>query len=137
MGQLIHPDSLAVHAYIAEGSAVHLVDLRDLSIAGVLHSVTALPAEKLDQHVIEILRASAHHDAAGIGLQSPKLAQVSGDGLAQLQHAVVGDRLQQFRPTRRDLCAGELGPDREGKLGGLQMVGGEVHLIDRLRGQWG
>ena len=88
--QLFGDDPPLVHGDVVDGHVVLLIDLAQPLVAGVLHGVSPVPAQELDQHPIEILRPRPHHDLLRGDGHPPELVEVVGNGLAELADAPGG-----------------------------------------------
>ena len=82
--KLIDLDPLVIHGDMGERDVVQLVHARQQRVAGILHGVYPVAAKKLDDQLIERLRAGAHHDLVRLDAHAPVVVQVCGDRLSKL-----------------------------------------------------
>ena len=133
-GDMEDPDALqgigahapAVHADVDAADAAHPVDIADLAVARILHAVGQVPAQELDQDIIEEVGAGAHQDVLRVHGHAPEVRQMAGDGGPELRDARIGHGQQQLFAVVQDHLPLEPAPDREGeplrlrgRLGGL------------------
>ena len=115
-----HGNARRVKRKVGEFDVVALVDLREAWVARVFDADTAVSTDKLDEQVVQRLRARAHHDVFRRGGKPARLPQVVRNLFAQLDAAervgladercrgLLGQRVaQRFRPRgKREQLAG-------------------------------
>ena len=117
--RLVDADVLYLHL-------IALINSGNLAVAGILHSVALVPAQKLDQQMIQQLRPGAHNDLLRIHLHPPKLLQISRNGPPQLRGPVVRRRPQQLLVLLQEGLAHKPGPNGEGEVRRIHGPGGEI-----------
>ncbi len=83
-------DSLIVHIDVFTRNLPAFIDLRDLSITGIFDGIDFVPAKKLDQKTVEILRTCADDDLFWGDTHPPKFFQIVGNGFSEGKNAAAG-----------------------------------------------
>ena len=124
MYQAVRANALAVHGRADAPDTAGGVDLADFAVARFLHGIGFVPAQKLDQQVIQEVRSRADEDVFRVNMHPTEGGQVTRNGLAQLRDSLVGQGQQQFFAVIQHDLPLEAGPDGKGEL--LGAVGSEI-----------
>ena len=132
--QPVDPDSIPIQRHRQAGHPGSLVDLPDLPIARILHPVTLVPAQKLNQQIIQKVRARSHQNLIRRDGHGAESIQIIRNGLAEHIGASRRHRPQKLRSVVQKHLPLKLGPDGKGKGLRRQVVGRKIRLPDR---PWG
>ena len=124
--QLRNGQARIVDADALNANLVTLVDGGDLTVSGLLYGIALVPAQKLDQQIIQQLRACANDDLLRVHLHGTKLPEIPGDGHTQLRCAVIGGGTQQLLILLQNGLAHEPGPNGKGEIGRVHGPGGKI-----------
>ena len=124
--QRFRPDAVFVQSRADAGGTRRGVNSSDLAVARLFHREAFVPAQQLDEKIIQKVRARADEDAAFIHLHPPERRQMLRDGGAQRRDAGVGTLQQQLFAVVQHHFPQEPGPDRKGELPGR--AAGEIQL---------
>ncbi|MPN03684.1 hypothetical protein SDC9_150916 [bioreactor metagenome] len=127
----VHPLSIQRKRNAAHPAV--LIYLPDFRIARVLHRQHLIPAQKLGQQHVEILRPRAHHNLLRRGMQAPVIPQVVADGPSQDQKALIRQGREKGRSLLRQNLTRQTRPRRQRKPGRVHPVCLQVQLPFRFR----
>ena len=113
--QLLRNDAPLIHGNMDAGDAAGLINIADFPVARVLHAVTQISAQQLDEDIIKEIRAGPYQNVLRVHGHAPEGGQMGGDGSAQLRDAVAGDGQQQLLAVVQHYLPLEAAPDGEGK----------------------
>ena len=133
--QRLGHDPLGIHGGADAPNAPRPVNPADFFVARLLNGKYFVSAQQLNQKVIQKVRARSHQDVLRVDFHPPKSGQVGGDGLTQLQDALVGQGQQQLPPIIQNHFPLKLAPHRKGEMPGA--VGGEIQYGCFLRHGFG
>ena len=130
--QCVGKHTFAVHGGADAADTACGIDLADLAVARLLHGISFIPSQQLDQQIVQEVRSGAHQNILRIHLKPPEAGQMVGDRLPQFPNALIGHGQQQLFPVVQHHLPLQLRPHREGKTDGT--AAGEIQQRRRLRG---
>ncbi len=114
--QAVRPDTGAVQGSADRLNTAGGIDFSDLAVARLLHRIEPVPAQQLDQQVIQKVGSRTDENVFRVHMHAPEGGQMFRNGGFQLRDAGARHGQQQlFAVIQHDLPL-QLHPDGEGKL---------------------
>ena len=114
--QAVRNHTLVIHGGADTDHAAGGVDLPDFAVTRLLHCIDFVPAQQLDQQIIQKVRSGADEDIFRIHMHTPEGCQMVRNGLPKFRDALIGQRCKKlFSVVQHDLPL-EPGPDGEGEM---------------------
>ena len=120
----VQPDAFVIHGDADAGHTAGGIDPVDLSVPRILHRVSFVPTQQLDQQIVEKVGAGADENVVGIHIHGPEGVKMIRDGLPQGGDALIMQGQQQLFTVIQHHFPLQLAPDGEGKF--LRAAAGQV-----------